>query len=69
MARLRPRTDRAYLTMPQLGAYLGFPSVNRNESARKWCKRTGVPKKWRGNAWLIHPDDVDAILDGERVSA
>jgi hypothetical protein len=44
MASRRPRTMHPYLTMPQLGAYLGFPTANRDESARKWCKRSRIPR-------------------------
>lgn len=68
MAR-RPRTNRDYMTMARLASYLGFVSATAIQSAHKWCKRTGIPRKWRGKAWLVHPDDVDAILDGEQVSA
>lgn len=68
MAR-RPRTNRDYMTMARLASYLGFVSPTKEQSAHKWCKRTGIPRKWRGKAWLVHPDDVDAILDGEQVSA
>jgi hypothetical protein len=68
LARLRPRTMRPYLTMPQLGVYLGYQPKNADQSAHKWCKRTGIPRKWRGKAWLVHPDDVDAVLDGEQIS-
>lgn len=67
--RLRPRTMRPYLTMRQLALYLVFDSAHKEQAAHKWCKRTGIPRKWRGKAWLVHPDDVDRVLDGERVEA
>lgn len=53
----------------RLGSYLGFQTAHADESARKWVERTGCPKKWRGKAWVVHPDDVDRVLDGERVEA
>lgn len=59
------RSDRPYMTTPQLAVYLGFRGKKRNESARRWRERHGLPKWWRGNAWLIHPDDVDAVLAGQ----
>lgn len=66
---LRPRTERDYMTLARLGAYLGYRSAHSDEAARKWVIRTGCPKKWRGKAWLVHPDDVDRILDGHQVEA
>jgi hypothetical protein len=68
----RAYSARPYLDMLGLADYLAFRGATRRgrmNAARAWVERTGIPKKFRGKAWLVHPDDVDAALSGEQVSA
>jgi len=62
------KSARPYLTMAKLADYLGgFKSAHPEKSARKWVERTGIQKFWRGKAWVVHPDDVDAVLAGAQM--
>lgn len=66
------KSNRPYMTLAKLGEYLGFQgstAKGRRESARKWVERNGIPKKFRGKAWLVDPDVVDAVLNGEQLKS
>ena len=62
-------SSRNYLTVKQLADYLGYEGTPRGKqnAARAWVERTGIPKKWRGKTWLVHPDDADRALAGDCV--
>lgn len=61
-------TATNYLTLRQAADYLGYQGKAKKEAARKFVERHGVPKKWRGRAWLVKPEDLDRALDGLRVA-
>lgn len=66
---MKSRVDgRGYRTFAQLAPYLGFHGKRAAGAARKWVMRHRVPKKWRGNAWLVSLADVDYVLKGEPLS-
>lgn len=66
----RPYSNRPYRTMAGVAEYIGgFTGKNPAKSARKWVERNAVPKKWRGKGWVVHPDDIDRVLNGERMTA
>lgn len=54
-----------YLTLKQAADYLGYQGKAKREAARKFVVRNGVPKFWRGRAWLVKPEDIDRVLRGE----
>lgn len=56
-----------YLTFADLAQYLCYRGKARNEAARKFALRHGLPKTWRGNAWLVKRTDVDLVLAGGRI--
>lgn len=58
-----------YLTLRQAADYLGYTGTARREAARKFVVRHGIPKFWRGRAWLVKPEDLDRVLRGENVAA
>ena len=58
-----------YLTLRQAADYLGYSGKAKREAARKFVERNGVPKWWRGRAWLVKPEDLDRALRGERAEA
>lgn len=64
-------SDRPYKTTMQLADYLGYQGTEdgKRNAVLAWMKKTGVPKKWRGKTWVVHPDDADRALAGERVRA
>jgi hypothetical protein len=55
---------KPYITMRTLGEKLDFRGPNKTISALKWVKRRSIPKKWRGNGWVVAADDVEASLSG-----
>lgn len=55
------------LTFADLAEYLGYRGKARNEAARKFALRHGLPKQWRGRAWLVKRADVDRVLAGEPI--
>ena len=56
---------KTYITYAQLAPKLGFHGKRSPEAARKWVARRSIPKRWRGNAWVVAEDDVQASLDGK----
>jgi hypothetical protein len=57
-----------YLTIRQAADYLGYQGKAKREAARKFVERNGVPKFWRGKAWLVKPQDLDRVLNGQPVT-
>lgn len=59
----KPRL-RVYLTFRQMAPRLGFHGKAGAGAARKWCLKRSIPKRWRGNAWLVAEEDLQKALDG-----
>lgn len=55
---------KTYITYAQLAPKLGFHGRRAPEAARKWVARRSLPKRWRGNCWLVAEEDVQKSLDG-----
>lgn len=55
---------KTYRTYSQLAPKLGFLGKRAPEAARKWVERRSIPKRWRGGAWVVAEEDVQASLDG-----
>jgi len=56
---------KTYATFSQIAPKLGFLGKRAPEAARKWVIRRSIPKRWRGDAWLVAEEDVQASLDGK----
>jgi hypothetical protein len=54
------------LTLQQVGEYLAYKPKRARESARKFVERHGLRRLWRGKAWLVKREDVDAVLEGRK---
>ena len=67
MAAARDLSTAVYLSFADLAEYLCYRGTARNEAARKFAIRHGLPKTWRGKAWLVKRADVDRVLAGERI--
>lgn len=59
------KATAGYLTLSAAADYLGYRGSAKREAARKFVIRHGVPKYWRGRAWLVKPEDLDRVLRGE----
>jgi hypothetical protein len=58
------KATSGYLTLTHAADYLGYAGKAKREAARKFVTRHGVPKFWRGRAWLVKPEDLDRALRG-----
>lgn len=55
---------KTYITLSQLAPKLGFTGKAARVAAFKWVRRRNIPKRWRGNCWLVAEEDVQKSLDG-----
>lgn len=56
------------VTMTSVAALLDFRGKRRQEAARKWVMRHGLPRWFRGRAFLVRVSDIERVLMGDVVA-